>query len=200
MSRSAGTLITTHNATYIPPSLMPGYKGHCPTTKFDYGETYGHATAKYFQDYRSQALNSSKSPYERGGQFPTYYTHDPTLVISNRTRTRDRFLHAPSYELSNIHHDRNDEIKRFDKQAQSHRENYRDKSGFIPRVNHFVLPVPAEETFKKQALMLLSSNYIEDVHLPKIETAIRRLPINKQFSSYSSVRDRAMRDVYFEQR
>ncbi len=40
--------------------------GHVPTTQFQYGETFGNATAKYFQDYRSEALNSSKSLYARG--------------------------------------------------------------------------------------------------------------------------------------
>jgi hypothetical protein len=42
------------------------YLGHVPTTQFQYGETFGNATAKYFQDYRSEALNSSKSLYARG--------------------------------------------------------------------------------------------------------------------------------------
>lgn len=40
--------------------------GHVPTTQFQYGETFGNSTAKYFQDYRSEALNSSQSLYARG--------------------------------------------------------------------------------------------------------------------------------------
>lgn len=154
MSRSAGTLITTHNAAYIPPRLMPGYRGHCPTTKFDYGETYGHATAKYFQDYRSAVLNSSKSNYSKGGQFPTIYSHNPDLVISARDRTRERYRTAPQYQLSNVQYDRMDELEKFDKLSQQHREYYKDRTQTVQRVDYFMLPRKAEDQFKKQAAYL----------------------------------------------
>ena len=83
--------------------------------KFDYAETFGNATAKHFQDYRSQTLNNSKSNYAQGGYFPSYYTHQPELVIGNRTRNRDRWLNAPRYELTNLDYDRKEELIKFDK-------------------------------------------------------------------------------------
>jgi len=95
--------------------LYDRYRGHCPTTKYDYGETYGNATSKYFQDYRSQVLYNSVDPYCKGGEFPTYYTHKPETVISNRSRTQDRWIHAPKYSLSNIDFDRKEELYSFDK-------------------------------------------------------------------------------------
>lgn len=95
--------------------LLNRYRGHCPTTKYDYGETYGTATNKYFQDYRSEVLNASHDPYARGGEFPTYYTHKPESVISARGRTRDRWLAAPKYSLSNVDFDRQEELKSFDR-------------------------------------------------------------------------------------
>lgn len=91
------------------------YQGHCPTTKYDYGETYGEATSKYFQDYRSRVLSASADPYCRGGDFPTYYTHRPETVISNRSRTRDRWLLTPKYSLTNTDYDRKEELKSYDK-------------------------------------------------------------------------------------
>ena len=83
--------------------------------KFDYGETFGNHSAKYFQDYRSKTLESSKSNYCKGGYFPTYYTHDPELVIGNKTRTRDRWLAAPRYTLTNLDYDRREELINFEK-------------------------------------------------------------------------------------
>ncbi|XP_033123631.1 protein FAM166C A-like isoform X2 [Anneissia japonica] len=149
MSKAAGTLITTNQATYIPPKLMPGYKGHCPTLKYDYGETYSNATAKYFQDYRSKTLNTSKTNYSSGGQFPTVYTHNPDLVIPNRERTRERWRSAPTYSLNNVQHDRQDELQSFDKLAQQHRDYYKDRTGTVPRVDEFLIPKKAEDMYRQ---------------------------------------------------
>uniref|UniRef100_UPI00398F2E12 ciliary microtubule inner protein 2C isoform X1 n=1 Tax=Pristiophorus japonicus TaxID=55135 RepID=UPI00398F2E12 len=146
-SRSAGTLITNYNATYIPPALMPGYRGYVPTINFTYGDTYGNATRKYFQDFRLSALNSSQSPYSKGGQFPTIYSNDPSLVIADRAHNRDRWLYAPQWSRYDVDFDRNEELKTFGKLAQQHRESYKDTTGTIPRVDHFVLPGKEEYTF-----------------------------------------------------
>jgi len=201
MSRSAGTLITTHNATYIPPRFQPGYNGHVPTMKFDYGESYGNATAKYFQDYRSQALNSSKSNYCKGGYFPSFYSHDPDLVIGNRTRSRDRWLSAPRYSLTNVDHDRKEELIKFDKLSAGHREHYNDKSETVHRVEHFMLPKKAEEQFKEhQPFVVMSTRYTDDINVSNKEHLARREPIRRSFKPDSSQRDREMRDVYFELR
>ncbi|CAH1773306.1 unnamed protein product [Owenia fusiformis] len=201
MSQSAGTLITTNNATYIPPRFMPGYHGHCPTLKFSYGETYGNSTSKYFQDYRSETLNNSHSVYNKGGSFPTFYSHNPDIVMSNRSRTWDKRLAAPRYELSHTHHDRQEQLDKFHKMSHAHREHYKDTTGEVPRMDHFVLPVKAEDQFKKHLPFLIRTNkYTNDIHLPYLNNVARRPPITKKWYPKSCQRDREMRDVYFEER
>nr|KAI8754574.1 FAM166C A protein [Biomphalaria glabrata] len=200
MSRAAGTLITTNNATYIPPRFMPGYRGYCPTIKYDYGETYGNQTAKYFQDYRSSVLNSSADPYAKGGQFPTVYSHNPDLVISNRTRTQDRWLLAPKYQLSNVDHDRKEEIYQFNRLANAHREHYTDKSGTVKPVDYFSIPTSGERQFKKIVTFDKSyPNYYQDVGLPSIRTGSQALSQHHP-PMVSTQRNRAMRNVFFERR
>ncbi|KAM4771615.1 ciliary microtubule inner protein 2C [Rhinophrynus dorsalis] len=146
-TRSAGTLITHSNATYIPPALLPGYRGHVPTEAFTYGDTYGNTTARYFQDFRSTVLNSSQSPYCKGGQFPTSNSNDPALVLSNRSRGWDRWLYTPTWSRYNVDFNRTEELKQFKKMAEQHRDHYRDKTGTVVQVPHFILPVKNKETF-----------------------------------------------------
>ena len=140
MSRAAGTLVTTNQSTYIPPHLMPGYRGYVPTIKFSYGDTYGNETAKYFQDYRSDALRTSKTMYNKGGNFPTQFSHNPDLVINNRTRGRDAYLYEPKYEHYNTDYNRESEIKGFYNSAQAHRDHYRDSTSEVHPVGYFQTP------------------------------------------------------------
>ncbi|XP_067947460.1 ciliary microtubule inner protein 2C-like [Watersipora subatra] len=201
-SRSAGTLITTHNSAYVPPALMPGYRGHVPSLKYDYGETYGHETRKYFQDYRSACLNKSSYPLSKGGDFPTNYSHDPSLVISNRSRTRDRFLAQPQYQLINQHYDRTRELTSFNMGCQKHREHYNDKSGTIERSKTFMVPTRAEDQFKDHVpFMVLSTRHTDDIYLPNIGHSARRLPLIPHYNRDAvDKHERRIRDVYFERR
>ena len=91
------------------------YRGHVPTMKFDYGETYGNHTVKYFQDFRSSALETSKTNYCKGGYFPTYYSYNADLATEARTRKWDRWLQVPRYTLTNYDHDKREELIRFDR-------------------------------------------------------------------------------------
>ena len=113
MSRSAGTLVTTYNATYNPPAMMPGYRGHVPTVSRQYGETFANSTRKYFNDYREQVLNSSESLYSRGGYFPSSYSNNPELAVHHRRLQRDQNLFTPKYELANYNFDRTRDIGTF---------------------------------------------------------------------------------------
>ena len=88
--------------------------------KFDYCETYGNHTVKYFQDFRSSVLNSSKSNFCKGGYFPTFYSYNPDLATEARNRKWDRWLQVPAYSLSNTDHDRREELIRFDKVILTH--------------------------------------------------------------------------------
>lgn len=119
---------------------MPGYQGHVPTMKFDYGETYGNHTAKYFQDFRLRALDTSKSNYSRGGYFPSYYSNNGSLAVEARTRTQDRSLHNANYRLSNVDHDGQENIAQFQKLAVAHRDHYNDKTGTVQPLGYFTLP------------------------------------------------------------
>ena len=101
------------NFVYIYIYII-SYRGHIPERKFDFGETYGNETAKYFQDYRSTVLNSSSTPYNKGGSFPTFYSHNPEIVIGNRSRGRDRYLDRVNCQMHNIDFDRTEELKKFD--------------------------------------------------------------------------------------
>eukprot|EP00918_Siedleckia_nematoides_P042988 GHVU01094008.1.p1 GENE.GHVU01094008.1~~GHVU01094008.1.p1 ORF type:complete len:143 (-),score=17.37 GHVU01094008.1:1244-1672(-) len=126
------------------------YKGHVPTMKFDYAETYGNATTKYFQDYRAATLHSSRTNYHRGGYFPSFYSYNPDMAIGARTRSRDRWLSAPRYSLTNVDHDRKEELIKFDRMSSAQREYYKDKSATVQKVEHFQLPQKADQQFKKE--------------------------------------------------
>ncbi|KAI4891145.1 hypothetical protein NFI96_023788 [Prochilodus magdalenae] len=143
----SGSLITHNNATYIPASLMPGYSGHVPTTKFMYGVTFGNATVKYFLDSRCAAMSPSTPHYSTGGIFPSISSAGG-LVTTQRPRIRDRTLYSPYWARYNLDFERQREIRHFDELAQKHRENYKDKTGTLQPVGYFSYIIPAKESRK----------------------------------------------------
>ncbi|XP_048062831.1 protein FAM166C A [Megalobrama amblycephala] len=122
--RGNWTLITHNNTAYIPSSLMPGYCGHIPTTKFLYGETFGNSSLKYFQNIRTAEMASSKSLSNKGGVPLSSHTQDSIF---------------PYWVRYNIDFKRQKEIKDFNMLSQKHRENYKDKTGTVQPVNYFVM-------------------------------------------------------------
>ena len=108
----------THSCTCI--LICFRYRGHVPTMKFDYGETYGNHTTKYFQDFRSKVLETSKTNYCKGGYFPTYYSYNPDLAVEARTRNWDRWLTTPRYTLTHYDHDSREQQIKFDKVSSIH--------------------------------------------------------------------------------
>ncbi|MBN3303282.1 C070A protein, partial [Amia calva] len=150
--RGVGTLVSHSRATYTPPALMPGYCGHVPTVKFSFGDTFGNATMRHFQDFRSAVLESSKSPYSSGGQFPTVYSHNPSLVTACRSRSRDRALLTPYWSRHNVDLSRQEELKKFEKLAQNHRDAYKDTTGTLQPVKYFIQPVKESERFPQKIM------------------------------------------------
>uniref|UniRef100_A0A286XS29 Ciliary microtubule inner protein 2C n=1 Tax=Cavia porcellus TaxID=10141 RepID=A0A286XS29_CAVPO len=117
-SRSAGTLLTEFNAAYVPPSLMPGYQGHVPGVAFSFGSPYGTTTLKYFQDHRSAAMGQRHVGLSSGSSFPTIFSANPDLVLTDRSQFRDRWLHMPSYTRFNLDSHRSAELASFYQQVQ----------------------------------------------------------------------------------
>lgn len=146
-SRGAGTLITTSRAEFISPSLAPGYKGHVPDMEEKYGETFGNKHLKYFQDYRSGALDNSRSNYARGGEFPSIYSRDPSLVMKERHVRRDRERTWPKWIRHVDNYDRMQQLREFDSNINKHRDHYRDKTNCRNPQPHFIIPTPNKQFF-----------------------------------------------------
>ncbi|KAL7871708.1 hypothetical protein SRHO_G00066910 [Serrasalmus rhombeus] len=183
--RGNGSLITHNNATYIPASLMPGYSGHVPTAKFQYGVTFGNATIKYFFDTRGAAMTRSASQYSTGGMFPS-------ISSAGGPWSRDRALYSPYWTRYNVDFERQREIKHFDELAQKHRGKYKDKTGTQQPVSYFIIPVKESEKFSREAIDFTPMKRIRSEGVRRYQT----LPSGIK----TSVGDRHMRDMFFERR
>ncbi|XP_040848692.1 protein FAM166C [Ochotona curzoniae] len=192
-SRSAGTLLTEFNAAYVPPGLMPGYQGHVPSVAFSFGSSYGAATLKYFQDQRFAAMAKGQALFNRSSHFPTIFSSDPGLVL---VPSRARRL-APIYTRFNLDASRSAKLAHFYQLAQQHRNYYRDKTGMLPRVPYFVLPVKEQDLYPIPTdLPPLSPK--DKWHLLRLSP--ENLKTTQAFPSGKRVspQERQTRDCYFE--
>ncbi|KAK1333224.1 hypothetical protein QTO34_006764 [Cnephaeus nilssonii] len=192
-SRSAGTLLSEFNAAYVPPALMPGYRGHVPGVASSFGSTYGSTTLKYFQDYRHAAMEKSHTPFSKGGQFPTIFSPSPSLTQSRCVR----WLRTPTYTRFNLDSDRSLELTRFYQLAQQHRHHYRDKTGLVPGIPYFVLPVKESERYPIPTdLPPLSAK--DKWHLFRVSPDNRKVHQTFPSGKRVSYQERQRRDAYFE--
>ncbi|KAJ8796249.1 hypothetical protein J1605_018046 [Eschrichtius robustus] len=133
-------------AVYLrKPLKARRYQGHVPGVAFSFGSPYGTTTLKYFQEQRN--AEKSHTAFRKGGHFPTSLSPNPNQVLSDRSRTRDHWLYAPSCTRFNLDSSRAAELSRFYQMTQQHREYYQDKTGMAPRVPYFVLPVREWERY-----------------------------------------------------
>ncbi|KAI3387764.1 hypothetical protein SNEBB_002211 [Seison nebaliae] len=120
MNREIGKLTTTYEATYQPQSLIPGYTGHIPNSKFGVAKTFGNYSIKYFEGKRFDELGTSNAVFTK--QFlPTRYTSQPDLAWNRRDHDRQQRLHAVTF----IQQPREKEIENEYLLSQAYRNQYR---------------------------------------------------------------------------
>ncbi|XP_055109986.2 ciliary microtubule inner protein 2C isoform X7 [Symphalangus syndactylus] len=136
------------------PTVIGRYQGHVPTVASSFGAPYGTTTLKYFQDHRNAAMEKSHTPFGQGSHFPTIFSTNPNLLLMEHASTRDRWLHKPSYTHFNLDSHRSTELTNFYQMVQQHRKYYQDKTGMVPRVPYFALPVREPERYPLPTVLL----------------------------------------------
>ncbi|ERE67381.1 putative UPF0573 protein C2orf70 like protein [Cricetulus griseus] len=175
--RSAGTLMTEFNAAFVPPALMPGYKGHVPGVASSFGSPYGTITFKYFQDLRNTALEKGCALLS-GGRFPTIFSPNPTMVLASHIKNWDRWLHLPIYSPLNLDMGRNAEVTDFYQVGLLISRHSADNGPILT-------PRPPLSPKDKWNLLRVSSDYVKPC---------QTFPSGKRVSS----QERQRRDRYFE--
>nr|XP_015202622.1 PREDICTED: UPF0573 protein C2orf70 homolog [Lepisosteus oculatus] len=122
-------------------------------------------------------MESSKSPYSSGGQFPTIYSHNPCLVTACRSRSRDRALHTPYWARNNVDFSRQEELKLFDKMRRD-----------------IMVPVGDNSAVCIRDLPSVKKNKIPSAPLPLEVRRYQTFPSGLR----RSLEDRTVRDVFFE--
>ena len=212
--RSAGTVVTTHKATYIPPHLSPGYSGFLPALRHQYGETYGRATTRNFYTDRARQVmliephKSENHPYtpiikrrSPPGQPPclnkSYTSDDCTFTpVTNR----EKFGRNSVILAKSLNRDRVESLDKMMNDCMEHRRSYKDITGLTPRVKFFVIPTEFGNRCMGQRRTSYESAQMSSA--AQYNNRSRTMPVtNRSMTMYrSSNRERAMRDLHFEHR
>jgi hypothetical protein len=222
-NRSNGIVVTTHKATYIPPTLNPGYGGFLPELRHQYGETYGRGTCKNFYSQRArrlhlvppiQSVNIIQDKIIRAHDFtktehsnaipgvPTIrrvsepavppclssFEHSPTILSLSEGLNLSAFSRNNSILSKSVNRNRINELDEFMKKVNQHRQSYKSITGQIPKVKHFVVP----KDFGDRKLGFHSFSLSEQAKTKRTGRVRGKYR--------SSNRERAMRDLHFEER
>ncbi|KAM4867513.1 ciliary microtubule inner protein 2C isoform 2-T2 [Thomomys bottae] len=117
------------------------YQGHVPGLAFSFGSPYGTTTLKYLQDHRNAAMKG------REGCVPMTDSSHPTISLLSHSNTWERLYNVPPSSRFNLDIDRTTRLNHFNQLAQQHRKYYQDKTGTVPLVPYFVLPVREQDRY-----------------------------------------------------
>ena len=226
--RSAGTVVTTHKATYIPPHLSPGYGGFLPALRHQYGETYGRTTTRNFYTERARQVmlipphlseNIEKPkrkpiiecPYP---DIPNIRRHSPPGqppclnksyvsddIYFTQTPKNERFGRNSTVLARSLNRNKVAKLDNMMRDCGEHRKAYQDITGLTPRVKFFVIP----KEFGGRCLG--ARNTQKESEMVSSAGGFRSKShkndnVGMSLSQYyqSSNRERAMRDLHFEHR
>ncbi|XP_017784065.1 PREDICTED: UPF0573 protein C2orf70 homolog [Nicrophorus vespilloides] len=125
-------------ATYFPPSIKPVFMGAHPPVKTGYGSLVDSSHITYFQNYRNENLSKFQMPPYEWGFMNTPYTPRPDIAVSSG-KNNGKYLKLPQPQFTMLDPGRQQEIDDFYKVSQLHRDQYKDHSGRLHRLDYFKL-------------------------------------------------------------
>ncbi|XP_066913763.1 ciliary microtubule inner protein 2C-like [Clytia hemisphaerica] len=193
---------TTSSYTFRPPHLVPGYTGYIPQQRYGYGDTFGCVTAQCFHSQRTEQLFNKTDQVARKyfasgtpKSFPTTHSNNPESVLANRKQDREKLLANQKYSRT-IEGTREEQLNNYLQSCQKHREHYADQSGTVQRVNLFILP-KLTHNYKPPGKRPISRNEVMPPNNPKF---VYNHHAHHHDNRRASVRDRGIRDQFFENR
>ncbi|CAL8318058.1 unnamed protein product [Merluccius merluccius] len=186
--------------------MFSRYGGHVPSIKFVYGETFGNATSRYFQQYRSRSTPAGKRPLGAA----LLASVGTAAVRTHRDQAHRRAVGAASWSRCDADFGRQMALKTF---GQGHRARYNGQTaGSSEGEGHFILPVKESDRFPRdlrhKGQSITSSSYLRSLPAPRLCGSHTGRPHSGEVRRFqtlpsgirSSLDERVIRDVFFQRR
>ncbi|XP_065889932.1 ciliary microtubule inner protein 2C-like [Dysidea avara] len=192
---------SVYRVEFQHPMRAPGYGGFTPTIQFSNGCTYGAATKRYYESSKLEGLSTSVISVHKKNNYSSV----------NKSKPAGNNNPYPNYTLSHTGN-RRLEVLGFDDDAQTHRQQYKDHTGTLPRVGSFThRRIASAPTTRMDRWVAVSREHSLCDQLPPLQLVTsydqtilysnRIRPASSQmYSRRTSALERATRDQFFQKR